>query len=340
MDKVRIGVLGTGVIMRDYHVPLLVENPRAELVAAGNLHPDSLAALAQDFGIPKTYTDFDQMAGQAGIDAIVIGLPNQLHAPATIRMLRSGKHVLCEKPMATTVTDAQAMVEAADASGRKLMIAHMWRYDPEIRWLRQVVQSGVLGRIFKIKAQNVWIGEGPTQESWFVRPEIAGGGALIDMAVHPIDTISFLFGDTIRATRVFTQLGAYFQPIEVEDTANIVIEYDDGMAALIESGWYHDFADGPEGTVQVFGTEGYARVFPSELHCKIGGAWGQYNPDMPVRRQQCDLPMYAAQLDRFIDCVLGNAEPEPDGRQGLKSVRVLEAAYRSGHSGESVTLGE
>ena len=336
-EKVRLGILGTGEVFRDFHLPVLLESDRVELVAAGNLRPASLQVLAQEFGIPKTYTDFDLMAQDAEIDAVLIGLPNYLHAPVTIQMLQAGKHVLCEKPMAMTVAEARRMIDAADASGRKLMIAHMWRFDREIRWLRDVIDSGILGSVFKVKAQVVWE-EGPTLDSWYARREYVGGGALTDMGVHPIDTFSSLFHDSIRPTRVFAQMGAYFHPIEVEDTANVIIEYDNGMAAVLEAGYYHSFSDGLPGSVQVFGTEGYARTFPTELHCTIEGAWGQYRPCMPPRSQHQDLTMYAAQLEHFVDCVLSDKDPTPDGRQGLWAVAVLEAAYCSAVSGESVSL--
>lgn len=335
--KVHLGILGTGSVFREFHAPVLVESKRVELVAAGNLRPGSLQALAKDLGIPKTYTDFALMAQDPEIDAVLIGLPNYLHASITIQMLEAGKHVLCEKPMALTVAEAQGMIDAADASGRKLMIAHMWRFDREIRWLRDVIDAGILGSVFKVKAQVVWE-EGPASDSWYVCPEYAGGGALTDMGVHPIDTISFLFHDNIRPTRVFAQTEAHFRPIDVEDTANVIIEYDNGMAALLEAGFYHNFSDGLPGSVQVFGTEGYARTFPTELHCRIEGAWGQYRPCMPPRRQHQDLAMYAAQLDHFVDCVLNDKPPTPGGSQGQRAVAVLEAAYRSARSGESVPL--
>ena len=127
MDTIAIGVLGTGVIVRDYHMHCLRSNPKARIVAAGNLHADSLKALAQDYRIPRTYDDFEAMANDQEIQAVVIALPNYLHAPVTIQMLEAGKHVLCEKPMAMDVAEAEAMVEASRRTGSKLMIAHMWR---------------------------------------------------------------------------------------------------------------------------------------------------------------------------------------------------------------------
>jgi UDP-N-acetylglucosamine 3-dehydrogenase len=125
MDRLRIGALGTGIIIRDFHVLALQNHPKAEVVAAGNLHRDSLQQLANQFDIPKTYTSFEGMAADPNIDAVIIGLPNYLHAPATMQMLGAGKHVLCEKPMAMSVAEGQQMITAERRTGRKLMIAHM-----------------------------------------------------------------------------------------------------------------------------------------------------------------------------------------------------------------------
>ena len=339
IQKVRVGVIGTGLIIRDYHLPVLLANERAEVVAAGNLRAASLEALAREFGIPRIYSDLDLMAKDPEIDAVVIGLPNYLHAPVTIQMLQAGKHVLCEKPMATTVGEAQAMVDAADGSHKTLMIAHNWRFDRETRWLRDVIDAGVLGSVFKVKEHHVGAaGDGPPMDGWFARPEYTGGGALIDMAVHSIDTISFLFKDRIRPTRVFAQTGAYLFPIDVEDTANVIVEYDNGMTAIIEAGWEHPFLDGPEGAVQVFGTRGYARTLPAEMHCDIEGAWGQHRPCMPPRRRHGDRSMYTAQMAHFIACVLDGEEPASGGRQGLRAMTLIEAAYRSAETGTSVSF--
>lgn len=337
MDKVRIGVLGTGIIIRDYHLQTLRNNPRAEVVAAGNLHGESLQRLARDFDIPKTYTDFAAMAADPTIDAVVIGLPNYLHAPVTVQMLEAGKHVLCEKPMAMSVAEAEQMLDAARRTGRKLMIAHMWRFDREIRWLRDLVASGALGNVFKVKSHAIWLYEGPRPDSWFVRRDLAGGGALADMGVHSIDTLRFVLGGA-RPTKVFANVGTHFADIELEDTATLLLEFEGGIVGVIEAGWYHLYADGLEGYTQVYGTRGYARALPSEFHSFTQGVWGVTYPKMPPRKQQCDLPMYQAQMDAFLDCILHDTAPTPSGEDGLWAMRVLEAAYRSAVTGEAVAI--
>jgi predicted dehydrogenase len=331
-----VGVLGTGIIIRDFHMLTLQNNPHIQVVAAGNLHPESLERLVKRFDIPKAYTDFADMACDPEIDAVVIGLPNYLHAPVTIQMLEAGKHVLCEKPMAMSVIEAEQMIGASQRTGRKLMIGYMWRFDKEILWLRDLVSSGKLGKIFKAKSHAVWLHAGPPLESWAVQHKFAGGGALADMGVHSIDTLRFVLGK--RPTKVFANMGAHFEHIELDDTATLLLEFEEGMAALIEAGWYHLYADGLEGYTQIYGTKGYARVLPSELRMHINGVWSVTKPDMPLRQQQCDLPMYQAMMDHFVDSILNDTEPSPGGIEGLWDMRVLEAAYRSAEINQAVTI--
>lgn len=343
MEKLRVGVLGTGIIIRKSHLPAIQCHPEAEVVAAGNLHSQSLARLAADFNIPKTYTDFTEMAADPTIDAVVIGLPNYLHAPVTIQMLEAGKHVLCEKPMAMSVAEGERMIDAARRADRKLMIGHMWRFDREIRWLRDLVEAQKLGRIFKAKSHEVLIydvfGEDPPTTSWFVQRKFAGGGALTDMGVHSIDTLRFVLGG-VRPTKVFATVGTYFKDIEVEDTATLVVEFEGGVTALIEVGWYNLHAEELQGYTQLYGTKGYATAVPSELRTYVEGEWSTVQPQMPTREQQETLATFQAQMDHFVDCILHDKESSPSGEDGLWAIRVLEAAYRSAETGTMITIDE
>jgi predicted dehydrogenase len=341
MRKLKIGLLGTGIIIRNSHILTLINNPLAELVAVGNLHQDSLRKIADDFKIPKTYTDFAEMAADPDIDAVVNALPNYLHAPVTIQMLKAGKHVLCEKPMALSVKECEDMIDTAKKTGYKLMIAHMWRFDREIIWLRNVIMSGKLGKIFKAKSHEVLIydifGEDPSTKSWFVNKSLAGGGAMTDMGIHSFDTLRFVLGD-IRPTKVFAKIGTYFKDIEVEDTATLMLEFEGGILSLIEAGWYNLYADEKQGYTQIFGTKGYARAVPSELQIDIEGEWSFVKPQIPQRNQQEDLSAFQAQMDHFLNCIIKNKEPSPNGNDGLWAMKILEAAYHSDKIGDSVNI--
>ena len=347
-NPLKIGLLGSGEIIRDFHLKVLQKNPRAQAAAVGITK--SAQKVAREYEIPKVHSNFDEMADDSEIDAVIIGLPNNLHAPVTIQMLKAGKHVLCEKPMAMTVAQAQQMIDTAEGSARTLMIAHNWRHHAQVHWLRDVIKSRVLGRIFRVKAYHPWLDDGPQPDSWMVKPECVGGGAVADMGIHPLDTISCIFEDAIRPTRVFASGGTFFRDIPVLDTASIMIEYDNGMAAIIDTGWYHSCSNGPEGGIEVFGTDGYARLFPetldirgyakllpTELQRKTDSLWTTSRPEFPPESED-KLRMYELQADHFLDCILCNEHPIPDNRQALMTILLMNAACESIETGQSIVL--
>lgn len=340
-DKLRVGILGTGIIARGAHLPALQNNAYVEVVAAGNIHSESLDALAKDFNIPKTYADFALMAADPDIDAVINALPNHLHAPVSIQMLEAGKHVLCEKPMAMSVTQAEQMILASENAKRKLMIGHMWRFDREVIWLRDLVATGDLGRVFRVKSHEVLVydvyGQDPHTSSWFVNPELAGGGVMTDMGVHSIDTLRFVLNDALP-TQVSARIGTYFEDIAVEDTATLMLEFEDNVTALIEAGWYNLYADELQGYTQVFGTRGYASAVPAEARMYVEGVWSVIQPNFPHRKQQEDMSAFQAQMDHFVDCVINDKQPNPGGAEGLWAMRVLSAAYRSAESGKTMAI--
>jgi len=333
-------LVGVGEIVREFHLPVMIKNLRVEVVAACDLHADSVQRMAQQFGVPKTYADINLMACDSEIDAVLISAPNNLHAPISIEMLQSGKHVLCEKPMAVTAAEAERMLAAAERSRRRLAIAHPWRCDQDFQWLHSVIQSGRLGKVFKIRGHAIITGNSPSQESWRSNPQIAGGGALMDLGVHVIDTISFLFNDHLRPVRIMAQTANHFTQSQVEDTATLLMEFHDGMSAVIECGWHHNFQNSPHGAIEVSGTEGYARTFPTEMHGLMDGAWRCYRPSLHAERPHIDASMYAAQMDSFIDCIVCGSEPACNAQQGLRNMVLVDAAYQAAREGRPVSIKE
>ena len=180
----------------DFHARAVLERRAAELVAAANWREPSLHRLAERHGIARVTTDWRVLAADPEVDAAVIGTPNALHAAQAIAFLEAGKHVLVEKPMAPTLAEADAMVAAARGAGAWLMVAHCWRFHPDVRALRARVEAGELGTIVKTRGYGGHARWGPS--GWFTDPALAGGGALLDMGVHAIDTTRYLLGDPRR----------------------------------------------------------------------------------------------------------------------------------------------
>lgn len=335
--KLRVAVLGTGGIIRDAHLPALMANDRVEVVALGHARFESLQALADEFGISDIYTDFDALAAAPNIDAVVNGLPNYLHASTTIAMLRHGKHVLCEKPMAMNVAEAKAM-QAAATAGVKLMIAFPWRSNPDYQWLRDKIAAGAVGRVYKIRADAVTPSGGPDPSNWRTQPEISGGGVMFDIGSHSLDTISFLFGDQVRPTRVFARMDPPPQSGAIDDLAEAVIEYDNGMTGIVEAGWNHPLPKKLHGGVEIFGTLGSATTFPTELWTRRGDQWHVESPGYEADRSIIIDNMFAEQVTQFVDCIANYTSPLCDGKQGVRDMELVEAIYRSARTGQAMAL--
>jgi len=334
-ELIRMGVIGCGFIGA-YHARAVKSCGDAALVTAADRVQGSAEMFASRFEIPTATTEAGLLARDPDIDAVVISTPNCFHAPLAIQMMRSGKHVLVEKPMAMNSREARNIVQVARETKRRLQIGHMWRFDHEVRYLRSVIQSGRLGRIVKTKGYGIHAHWGPM--GWFTRKKEAGGGALVDMGVHAIDTASYLLGDPVPLS-VYAKIGTYYGPYDVDDTGIIMIEWTGGTVSVVESGWWQPHMDGPEAATQVFGTEGYGRLFPTELRYREGDTPGVFQPVMPSRAEHCDQGMYDRQMEAFVQAVRTGSNPHPGGVHGLKIMQILDAAYKSSATGKVIPVG-
>jgi predicted dehydrogenase len=292
-------------------------------------------AFATQYGAPVRYASVDELARDADVDAVIIAWPNALHAPVAEAMMRAGKHVLVEKPMAMNEAEARSMAAVARDTQRQLMVGHMWRFDREAQALREVVASGALGEIVKTKGYGIHTHWGP--EGWFTQPELAGGGALIDMGVHAIDTVRYLLGDP-EPVRVFARLGTRFGDYQVDDDGILLIEWSTGTTSLIESGWWHPHADGVEASTQLFGTRGYGRLFPTSWSHGPEDALVSEAPAFPARDEHCDQHIYDGQVVAFAERIRDGALVIPGPEDGRIVMAICDAAYHSSKLGQAVTL--
>jgi predicted dehydrogenase len=307
----RVALFGSGWV-QDFHARAVLAHPAGELVAVANWRPDSAAKLAERHGILRATTDWEALAAAPEVDAAIVATPNAFHAPQAIALLRNGKHVMVEKPMATTVAECDAMVEASEQSGASLMVAHCWRFREEVVALRDRIAAGELGEVVKTRGYGVHANWGPS--GWFTQRELAGGGALVDMGVHAIDTARFLLGESVPE-RVCATLGTRYGTYEVDDDGILLISWSNGTNSIVESGWWHRHLGGLEADTEVYGTMGYARIWP---------------PDPPSEDyEHVTQPMFTAQAKEFLDAIAEGRHPRPSGEDGRVVMQVVEMAYAS-----------
>ena len=330
----KIGFSGTGYINKVH--ARAAQTAGLELAAIVNHKKDSMIEFGKQFNITRQYEKLEDLLKDGGVDALVISTPNYLHAPQTIAALNAGVHVMVEKPMAMNAAEAGQMCETAEKSGATLMVAHCWRFDPDVLWLKE--QSKKLGRIIRTKGIGVHTHWGPS--GWFTQKQFAGGGAMADMGIHALDTARFLLGDP-KPVSVFAKIGTYYKDFDVDDTGVIIVEWDNGATSYIESGWWQPHADGPEAATQLYGIEGFGRLFPTLLEIPD---WQAQKVEVVKsgfkfpRRQHCPQSMYDAQMKYFLGCVETRQTPVPGWQEGLVNMQIVDAAYESSRTGKVVEV--
>jgi len=308
----RVALFGCGWI-QDFHARGVLEHG-GEIVAVANHREETARAFAERYDIPRVTTDWDALAADPDVEAAVVSTPNALHAPQSAALLRNGKHVMVEKPMATSVAGCDEMIAASREGDAFLMVAHCWRFRDEVRTMRARIAAGELGEIVKTHGYGVHAGWGPS--GWFTDPELAGGGALVDMGVHAIDTARYLLGDPAPG-RVCATIGTRYAEgrYTVDDDGVVMIAWDNGTNSVVESGWWHPHMGGLEADTEVYGTKGYARIWPAEAP--------------PADYEHCTQPMYSAQVAEFLDAIGEGRQPRPSGEDGRVVMQIVEDAYRS-----------
>ena len=218
------------------------------------------------------------------------------------------------------------------------MVAHCFRFDPEVVWLRKQVAAGKLGRIIRTKSYGVHANWGPG--GWFTQKRFAGGGAMADMGIHALDTVRFLLGDP-QPRSVFARIGTYYGDYDVDDTGILLINWDNDAASYIEFGWWQPHVDKPNAGTQLYGTAGFGELFPTRLLLPDRAAEKVNVVDngftLP-RSEEMHQARYARQLAYFVDCIRENRQPNPGGVEGWINMKVVDAAYESARTGEVVVV--
>jgi predicted dehydrogenase len=302
--------------------------PGVSISAVWDAEPDVGQAAADRFET-DVEVDLDALLARDDIDAVIIGSENVNHAKHTIAAANAGKHVLCEKPLATTVEDAQAMVDACERNGVKLQTAFPVRFVPSTIALRDAVRAGAIGQPLMVAARN----PGTCPMRWFIDPALAGGGAVMDHTVHVVDVLRWMFDAEV--TEVYAEVNTRIHDIPVDDTGLLMMKLSNGVAASLDTSWSRPSTWPTWGgvTIEVIGEEGVLSLdaFADVLEVveTINGTY-TWRPTESVGD--------AGMVRGFVEAIRNDTPTEPSGVDGLRAVEVTLAAYESARSGAPVPI--
>lgn len=333
---VRIAVIGAGLMAVRYHLPELARLPLAEVVAICNAREATARAVAERFQVQSFSTDWREVVRRGDVDAVDILTPNALHAPIAIAAARAGKHVLVEKPLATSLADADAMLAAAREAGVLLMTAMNLRFVPLYEAAHAYLSGGALGRIVSMRGvfghagpERTWGSTSP----WFWDTTQAGGGALLDLGIHMIDLLRWLSG--LEVVEVMAMLATLEKPVQAEDTAMALLRFDGGAIGLLEAAW----TARPEidRGIVMQGTRGVLHIgrTPQEPLLALLEEGDRLRTDRPAVPEPGDA---AGPATHFITCINEARQPRVGGAEGRADLAVILAAYESARSGRLVRL--
>lgn len=319
MREINVAVIGCGGIGK-VHLARWAELSGARVRVVCDVDGQAAAHAARELGA-EAHTDPEAAVQVSGLDAVDICTPPNTHASIAFAALQAGLHVFCEKPLARNPDEAAGMVREAEKQGRILMTAFCHRFHPPILFARQLIEADDLGRVVMFRNRFSGYFQG-VEDRWFADPEVAGGGSLLDTAVHSIDLFRYLVGEVRSASG---RLGRYNPRVRVEDSAVVALEAENGAIGVIESSWS---TPGGRNVVELYGTAGA---------CIVDYDTGQ------VRYQTADMSVwetrevqgpdrFAAEIARFADAVRGVAPAEPSGRDGLRANEIIADIYASANA--------
>lgn len=323
MKTVKIGLIGLGEIGRaHFYNCFRMKNVR--LVAVADTSKKS-RLLAKAKGVRKVFDHYEKLFEDPAIDCVIISLPTFLHAECAIRAMEHGKHVFVEKPLARNVKEGKEIVEKAQKTGVKTMVGYPMLFS-RFATAKEEIDEGLLGDVVYANAVNV--GSGPFSQrssgsfipspvpSWWFKPELAGGGALIDLGSHLINLLRWYFGDEIASVK--SVLGHRFN-MPTEDSALCFLKFKRGVLATINVGWY---SLQKIVKIELFGT---AKVISMDSSTKRGSSQFIQLLGVPTAES---LSFYN-ELNHFIRCVANDKLPFPSAEEGLKDLEIVSLAYRN-----------
>ena len=316
MRTVNVGVIGVGA-MGENHVRVYHKMEEANLMGVSDVSERALKKIEKKYGA-KGYTDYCELLANPEIEVVSVCVPTTFHHDVVMEAIRHKKHVLVEKPIAFTLTEAEEMIAAAKEAGVTLATGHVERFNPAVQKAKELIDDGVIGDIVSAFAKRV----GP------LPPRIKDVGVSIDLAIHDLDIMNYLFEEEI--TQVYGTMNSSFDDSEFEDHAEIMVSFDNESTGIIEVNWLTPYK---RRELELTGTAGIISVDYIQQSIEVFGKFAQ---DIEIVHEE---PL-KGELKSFLNSVVEEKEPVITGEDGLKALKMVIAANKSSKEHRPISLDE
>lgn len=338
---IKVGVIGCGSIAKYRHLQEYSQNSEVEITAVCDIVKERAEAAA-DLYEAEAYTDYKTLLESADIDAVSVCLPNYLHAPVSIDALNSGKHVLCEKPMATSKEEAEDMITAAEKNNKKLMIGHNQRFVSSHQKAKDLIASGAIGKVYSFRTTfghggpEGWSADG--SDSWFFKKDEAFIGAMGDLGVHKADLIRYILQDEFTEVSAFVETSAKAHS-DTDDNAALILKSKSGIIGTLAASWAYNAAE--DNSTVIYGEKGMLRLEDDPKYSLVA----QYTNGETVNYELGGIQSNdeggqttSHVIDHFVGSILNDTTPLIDGIEGKKSLEIILGALESVETKRICTL--
>ncbi|MFX0021437.1 MAG: Gfo/Idh/MocA family protein [Candidatus Hermodarchaeota archaeon] len=351
MKSVKYGLVGIGNTVNSawpYHYVGCKDNSKIEFAAVYDINQKKATKLAKIFKL-RPYSSYEELL-ESDIDAVLVLVPHHAHEEMVVKAAKARKHILCEKPMATTLEGCDQMISATKKAGVKFMIAENHRFLPAHQSIHNFINEGIIGKVFMVRSYEgvAEVHNVNNPDSWKAHPLKSGGGALMDMGVHKFATFNWILNDKVNAAYCWLTKQLTNLPEKAEDNAFIFLKYQSGI--IIECVLSFTVNAPPTNQLEIYGTEGSLvenhawenpiKIYsPQKLNAEKVNGW--YYPKI----NHGPFPKYyhismGNEDSYFTDCILNNNEPEFTPQQAREAVATVLLAYLSAINGRTTSMEE
>ncbi len=332
IDKAKIGIVGLGWIAQVFHLPILTKMSDVEITCVCDRDKTRARALAEKYGIPRYYTDYEQMLTVENLHAVDICTSTDAHKDVAIASLETKRDVFVEKPIARKYKEAVAIAESVKKNKRKLMVGMNHRFRPDTMMLRSFIENNELGKVFYAKAG--WLRKPASEGSWLLEKEMSGGGVFLDMGIVMLDLALWMTGYP-EVSRVNST--NYTHKTTVEDSSLAYITMKNGTTITIEVSWnFH--IESELYYCNIYGEQGSGKINPLKIHKEMHSNIVNVTPVKTDTSQNALKKSYENELKHFVGSVRGIHPVISTVQEAVQRMKIVDAIYRSAIKGKEITF--